>query len=258
MMTAAVHVTEESDTEVVHPRARLGRYALWQLRDYAFGAGGASLALSALAAAVLSGVRFGNDHHSASVGVASFLLSAFGFLGPIFATSGLVADDRSKGYYRFALAKPVRAVALYAQAFAVRGVAFVGMGLILWALAALLIGPIPLGGTVALLAMCYVTIGGMTFLLSTRFRNAWLGSLVLGAASAMAAAGIDTVGAPLWVKAVHALLPPYFLVADLSRVLLWGFDGKRYLAQAIAWFVGYGALALGTALVVIRRREWPL
>jgi hypothetical protein len=251
-MTVAVLEVEEAP----RPTARLARYAIWQLRDYVFGVGGATLLISVLTMGVITAAWIG-DRRAVGPGLPGVVLSLLGFLGPIFATSGLVADDRSKGYYRFAFAKPVSPVRFYGQAYVLRGLVLLVITALVWALGAVLSREVSLFGALGYTAVCYVGVGGVTLLLSAMLRNAWLASLVLGAASAIAASVNLTVRGPLWAKAIHLLLPPYFLA---GRMVTWLVDGA-HLTDAVlgaAWFVGYGALALGAALAVIRGREWPL
>jgi hypothetical protein len=230
------------------PTARLGRYAVWQLYDYARGVGGATVVLSGLAITMLTlGETWRMSHTPASEATALGLLGVLRFLGPIFACSGLVSDDRSKGYYRFLLAKPVSPVRFYGQAFLLRGAAFLGITAAVWAVCALLLGAGPFVGTMCSAALCYLTVGGVTFLLSTVSRHAWLATLLLGGAAGIVSgfASKPSNWRALWV-ALHAVLPPFHLVSSLNS------------PGAIAWFAGYGALAIAAALTVIRGREWPL
>jgi hypothetical protein len=230
------------------PTARLGRYAVWQLYDYVRGTGGATIVLSGLAITMLTVFdTWRSSHTPASVAEAVGLLGVLRFLGPIFACSGLVADDRSKGYYRFLLAKPVSAVRFYGQAFLLRGAAFLGITAAAWAVCAFLLGAGPFVGTMCYAGLCYLTVGGVTLLLSTISRHAWLAALMLGGAARIVSgfASKPSNWRVLWV-ALHAVLPPFHLVSSLNS------------PGAIAWFAGYGVLAIAAALTVIRRREWPL
>lgn len=253
-MTAAVIEIDDAG-EAVRPTARLGRYAVWQLRDYAFGVGGATLVLGGLGIGVLAMMKLSvNGTAPAAVGMTTGVLGVLGFLGPIFACSGLVADDRSRGYYRFTLAKPVNPVRLYGQAFLLRWAAFLAIMAVVWVVGAVLLAPPAFIGTLAYAALCYLTIGGVTLLLSTMLRHAWIGSLILAAASAITT-GLARVPGLWWLKAVHAILPPFWVVGDIASATM---RGMLPPTGEVAWFVAYGLLAILAALVVIRGREWPL
>jgi hypothetical protein len=243
------------------PTARLGRYAIWQLRDYAFGAGGAVLVVSGLAVTMLTLSSIGSNRGlAAAANGPGVLLGMLGFLAPIFSCAGLVAEDRSKGFYRFNLAKPVSPVRLYGQAFLLRGVALLGITTLVWLACALLMATGSFFGALAYVVVCYLTIGGVTFLLSTMTRHAWIVTLLLGVGSAMASSASRVRGAwGVFASVVKAVLPPFHLVGPLGTSLLSnGYVGHLISAAEIVWFVGYGLLAVGAALAVIRGREWPL
>jgi hypothetical protein len=247
-------------------RARLGRYGVWQLRDYFLGAGGATLVVSVVVIALLSQTSFGtistNGHQSSGQdavrSVTGVLLIALGVLGSTFANSGLVADDRARGYYRFALAKPVSPVRLYGQAFLVRGVGFLCIAAIAWVACAWRLLPGSFFGTLGYMVVAYVTVGGVTLLLSTMFRHAWLGTLILWVAAAIFSAAATTPGGlrVLWLP-VHFVLPPLQLTSRLASMLVSG-DAMPTPVGDLVWYVGYGVLAILAALTVIRGREWPL
>ncbi|HWZ58567.1 MAG TPA: hypothetical protein VNW46_06270 [Gemmatimonadaceae bacterium] len=253
-------VMEMAEVEAApRPTARLGRYAVWQLYDYGRGVGGATVVLSGLAITMLTMTSlWGLAHTPIAQGATSALLGVLGFLGPIFACSGLVSEDRSKGYYRFLLAKPVSPVRFYAQAFLLRGAAFLGITAAVWAACALLLGTGSFIGTMAYAALCYLTVGGVTLLNSTLGRHAWLATLLLGGAAGIVTGFTRTTSMwrPLWL-ALHAVLPPFHLTSVLSQALMRGGDVLN-TAGVIAWFAGYGLLAVAAALTVIRGREWPL
>lgn len=106
-------------------RARLGQYAFWQLRDYLLEKGiGTSIVLVFAATLFYVGLR-GEEIRPApaSRGEIQFafaqLLSNLVLLGALFATNGIVSDDRKHGYYRFLFAKPVSVPRFYAQKFLV-------------------------------------------------------------------------------------------------------------------------------------------
>jgi ABC-type transport system involved in multi-copper enzyme maturation permease subunit len=232
---------------------RLGHYGVWQLRDYMLGAGGATLAVGALV--VLMGRGANLMVQGQSQPVSTTLIGAVCFLGPIFAASGLVAEDRVRGYYRFLFAKPVSPVLFYAQAFALRGVAFLAIVGVLAATSGLLFS---VGGCVCYAALCYVGIGGIALVFSTAWRHAWLATLACAVAANIASGLAQSPAGwrPLWVT-LHYVLPPFQVTSRLASSLVSG-DGLPYPFGLTAWFVGYGLAAIAAALIVIRRQEWPV
>ena len=146
-------------------RTRVGRYGFWQLRDYMMDRGLPTLIVCVLFGYLtLAPMLIGFRHQMATLppglivkygGVEGaraalmrdingvFLRTFLGvvvFLGALFATNGIVADDRKKGYYRFLFSKPVSPTRYYGQAFLVHWAGFLAvaclMGLIYGAFAA--------------------------------------------------------------------------------------------------------------------------
>lgn len=232
-------------------KARVGRYGVWQLRDYVMGIGGVTLLLGVLAIGMARGtnVSVGAADHVqrvASHAVADWVLGVVSFLGAVVACSGVVSDDRSRGYYRFLLSKPMNPVRFYLQAYAVRGVGFLAITALLWAECALFIGAGSFVGTVGNAALCYLGFGGVTFLFSTTWRQAGVVTLACCAAASIVNGLLNkNVGwQPLWLV-LHALLPPVHAIGMAS-------------ASLVIWLAGYGLVALALAMAAIRGKEWPL
>ena len=237
------------------------RYARWQLQDYVIGPGGITIALVVLmvwftsrTAVIQSGTG------PARPPSLDWLVQLVGLLGSIYATSGLVSEDRTRGYYRFFFAKPVDPVRFYAQAFVLRGLVLVAVGALISGLGALIAHPVPLVGAVTYMAIMYLFAGGVTVCQSTLWRFAWVGSLVLYLVSIPTAqlASPDAPIGPVWRvlwRVLHLVLPPFSLQSILGSVLSsappWG-----DLVGAIVWSVGYGLLGLVCGALVIRRLEW--
>ncbi|HYD54425.1 MAG TPA: hypothetical protein VEA99_17440 [Gemmatimonadaceae bacterium] len=105
--------------------ARLGAYAWWQLRDYLFEKGIGTLLVMLFAGSIgyigAKGMtRFSPDSLRAPLSAAfSELYGQLVLLGVLFATNGIVSDDRKNGYYRFLFAKPVSVPRFYVQKFLV-------------------------------------------------------------------------------------------------------------------------------------------
>lgn len=239
----------------------MNRYARWQVRDYVFGPGGITIVLVGLMIFMTSRTQV----IQSGVGPVrppslDWLVQLVALLGSIYATSSLVSEDRTRGYYRFFFAKPVDPIRFYLQAFGLRGLVLVAVAAMISALGAAIAHPVPLLGAVTYMTIMYLLAGGVTLCQSTVWRFAWVGSLVLYLVSIPVAqlAGPDAPVGPVWRvlwRVAHVLLPPFAQQSFLERVLtnapVWS-----DIAGSIVWCVGYGLLALVIAVLVIRGLEW--
>ncbi len=238
--------------------ARLARYALWQLRDYLFNQGPSTLVVVVLAAYITfvelrpSATHAGAADLTAVPGavvrqVFAQLVGFLVFLGALFATNGIVANDRKFGYYRFYFAKPVSPPAFYASLFAVHAIGFLVVAHLLWLAFALVVAPVgERYFTVVALGM-FVAYGGIGFLLSALSRFDWLSLLsVILAAQFAWGAWAGATGVRGWI--VHAL-PPVHLTTPLYAAVAEGY-GMPW--SSYAWLVGYGAACFVLGLVVLR------
>jgi hypothetical protein len=238
-------------------RARLGRYTVWHLRDYLRDKGIATLVticlLGILDELSLRGARalgaspavLGQAVDQAIVGTLRWL----SILGAVFATNGIVADDRKRGYYRLLFAKPVSVVEYYAHKFAVYGI-----GYVIVAVAALGI----YNGTVdrffpavilPTIAMLFIAFGGIGFLLSAAWRWDWLSltTVVVLSWALWLLFGHD----PGWRGTLVHVLPPVHLVDGIYMAVR---RGSALPMKELVWLVGYGLGCFGLGLVVVRRR----
>jgi hypothetical protein len=238
-------------------RARVGRYAEWQLRDYILGAGGITIVFVALL--IWAGSRTTTISEGAVTHPSlDWLVNVVSLLGSIFATSNLISEDRSRGYYRFLFAKPLNPIRFYGQAFVLRGLVIVALAVCVAGMSTVIGRPVSLLGAAAFAALSYLLVGGVTVCQSTVWRFAWVGSLVLYVVSAPIAglASADARLAPGWRifwQVVHVLLPPF---SQLSRSLLASAPYWGDVLGSIAWCIGYGILALVATVLVIRGFEW--
>jgi ABC-type transport system involved in multi-copper enzyme maturation permease subunit len=244
-------------TPAQQPRARLGRYALWHLRDYLREKGIATLITLGLVgyltqlpimrarAEGLSGALMEQVADQAFVAALKFL----GFVGILFATNGVVADDRRHGYYKLLFAKPVGLLAYYAQKWAVYGVGFLIVAAALLGLYAMTVEPFFPLAFLPTFALIYIALGGIGFLLSAAWRFDWL--------SLAAVLGLSDV---LWMlfgqesglsASLVRLLPPVHLLDGVYRAVREG--GAAPVADVI-WLGGYGLACFLAGLLVIRRR----
>jgi ABC-type transport system involved in multi-copper enzyme maturation permease subunit len=255
--------------------ARVGRYGIWQFRDYLMDRG-----LPTLIVCVLFGyltvapilvfakrqlaimpprliAKYGGVEGAHAVLMQDvneqFLRTFLGvvvFLGALFATNGIVADDRKKGYYRFLFSKPVSPSRYYGQSFVINWIGFVvvacGMTLIYGALVAPMIS-VPLVYVFALMFLMYA---GIAFALSATARWDWL-SLVAMTVFASFMWGRFGDSTSVLAKLLY-LLPPLHRTAEIYDAV-----AKRTPVDTtlLAWFGGYGVACYLIGLVVLRYRR---
>jgi hypothetical protein len=240
-------------------RARLGRYLLWQLRDYLLNQGPATaLVLALYAYLTIAPLRVAARRAGALLPlppeamqqIFAALLESFLLLGTLFATNGIVATDRKMGYYRFLFAKPVSAPRYYANAFAANGIGLVLVGLLLLAAYALFIDSVFPPSFVPIVVAMYVAYGGVGFLLSTIWRFDWL-SLV--SVALLANFGWQMWGEDQGIRGwlVH-LLPPTHKAGELFAYVAGGAD--VFPARSLVWLTGYGLTCFLLGLWVLRVR----
>ena len=239
------------------PRARLVRYSIWHLRDYLRDKGVATAITICLMGflsqlSISSARTFGASTIVLDQAVDQAVISTLwwlSILGALFATNGIVADDRKRGYYRLLFAKPVSLTGYYAHKFAAYGAGFV-------VVAAVVIGiynaaverffPAVLLPTIALV---YVALGGIGFLLSAAWRFDWLSlTTVLVVSDVLWRLFGHDLG---WRGTAVYALPPIHL---LDGVYLAVRAGRSLPVRDLAWLVGYGTICLIAGLLVVRRR----
>ena len=247
-------------SETLPRRARLGRYLLWQLRDYLLNQGPATILVISLyayltiaplrAASRRAGVTVPALPPEAMQQIFAALLQSFLLLGTLFATNGIVSNDRKMGFYRFLFAKPVSAPRYYAHAFAANGIGLVLVGLLLLGAYALFIDALFPTSFVPIVAAMYVAYGGVGFLLSSIWRFDWL-SLVTVALLANFGWNMwgDDRGIRGWL--VH-LLPPTHKAGELFAYVAGGVDVLP--ARSLLWLTGYGLACFLLGLLVLRVR----
>jgi ABC-type transport system involved in multi-copper enzyme maturation permease subunit len=245
------------------PRARLARYFWWQFHDYMLHQAPATLAIMGLYGyltlmpVVNGSLSNGRRYTTATLPpeivrqVFTDLLGSLLLLGTLFATNGIVANDRKMGYYRFYFAKPVSAPRFYANAFIANGTGLLVVSLILLAAFALTIRPLFAISFLPVVAAIYLGYGGVGFLLSTIWRFDWLSLITVAVTSSVAwTMWGEEKGIRGWI--VH-LLPPmhragevYAYVAGLAPSFPW---------EAQLWLTGYGALCFAIGLSILRTRS---
>ncbi len=257
------------------PAARLGAYARWQARDYFVDRGTPTVLIGALFGYMVGGPMTVGLHgrlssmspaalsraggmeaaRAALVGevTSTFIAMMLGnlvFLGALFATNGIVANDRKLGYYRFLFSKPVAPLRYYGQGFLVHWAGFLVVTTLLGLLYHALVGPIlsmPLLVVTALMYLCYA---GIAFALSAAARWDWLSLVAVTVAANFLwlryATSSSAVAKLLYLfPPIHRTNEVYAAVAG-GTALPWGL---------LAWFAGYGAMAFAIGLVILRHRR---
>ena len=234
-------------------RGRLGRYALWQLRDYALSRGVPTLIIGALFILQLRAV--GSDLASrlppaTLMRVISGILAPFVVIAALIAINGIISNDRKQGYFRFLFAKPVSIVRYYLQAFALHGLGvLVATALFLLAIAFISGASIPVATMLYPLAY-YILLGGIGFLFSAFLRNDWIPLAAVLALSTLANFQWgDEPGLRGWM--VRWVLPPFHQFDELRNELLGGVVPELWPGS---WVVVYGMTALVVGVIVLKKK----
>ena len=235
-------------------RARLGRYSLWQFRDFWLERGIGILIIGFLWGYVLVAPMRGSmgtqlsAPNSPLISIILQVASAIVSLSVLIAVNGIVSSDRKQGYYRFLFAKPVSAVAFYAQVFFVY---MAGMLIAMLILASLLHTVLPtfsIVNYVLYAALIYVAMGGIGFFLSVATRFDWLtlAAVWLGARVLRGVYGPQND----WRSKLVELLPPVHKLDDIANSLIAHRTAEMW---DVVWLVGYGAAFFVLGLVMLWR-----
>ncbi|HZM26620.1 MAG TPA: hypothetical protein VFB89_04650 [Gemmatimonadales bacterium] len=223
------------------------RYAGWMVRDFAAGPAILMVVLSGLALLVVRNLQVVGPSGNADLAVCFVALDWTTMSLTLVATAGLVSGDFSQGHQRTLFAKPLNPSLYYLQRWLIGGVA-VGVATlpIAYAIASRFAVPVIGLGFFARLALLYLVLGGLVFLLSTITRRDWLVAIVLIAwqAALGAAHSAGLAHGPL-TEALIAILPPF------QRI---GLRGPTPEFAGLVHALGYGALLLGAALAVLQWR----
>lgn len=266
-------------------RARVGAYALWQLRDYLKERGLSTIIVAALTAYLglstmteampmprpddaISAellVRFGSIDAVYTARMAEFnfhftrsILGALVFLGALFAMNGIVANDRKLGFFRFLFAKPLTPSRYYGQAFMVHWLGFMVVMTLLGMSYGVVVSPVLTAPLLAVVALMFLAYAGIAFLLSAAARWDWLSLVVVTVAATF-----------FWSKfgrSTHPLAKLLYLLPPMHRVdeVYVAVSGTPLLSAApaapvpwplVGWLAGYGAICFLAGLLVLRVRR---
>lgn len=247
-------------------KGRLTAYAGYQLRDY-FATRALPIvlatALAAWAFAAAHGVTLsdldptgGVDARERVQRAFELLLVIFAFVAGAVAAYGLVSHHRSREYDRVIFSRPISPVRYYSQGFVLGGIGGVVLAIVGAEVYAVAVHPVSLAGVAGYVALAWVLVGGLAFLLSTltAFHLAVL-ALVLAAdlavdhySTELSAAGAGAVAAGL-----QYLLPPAHVLVTLRGAFA---RGLLVDPRALAWPLGYGVACIVIAVVLLRRRPF--
>lgn len=235
---------------------RLGKYSLWQFRDF-FMQHGIGIAVIGLlwGYTLLAPLRAAMAQSQAQLapgsqiwGIVMQITSAVVTVSVLIAMNGIVSSDRKNGYYRFLFSKPINRVLYYAQAFLVY---MVGVLLIMAILSALLRTILPAFNVayfVMYAALVYIAMGGIGFFLSVATRYDWLSLAAVWLGSRMLR-GIYSGPRAGWKGKAVEILPPVHRLDDVANSLI----GTGSAASSdVTWLLGYGLLCFVLGLVVLR------
>lgn len=239
-------------------RARLGRYSFWMLQDYARERGIATvliLALISLPAVLGMREQFGHGWgihggQQVTLVVLGTVLTTFAGAATLFAVNGISSNDRKFGYFRFLFAKPLSLPRYYATLFLVHGVGVMSILGGLYFLYEWESGTRMPIGAFTYVAIVYVLVGGIGFLLSSLTQHDGLVLILVWVFSTFLReryADRDSAMAML-----VTVFPPVDKLSDLRSPLLLGSGVDE---RILLWALGYGLACLALGLVVLRNRS---
>jgi hypothetical protein len=247
--------------------ARLGRYALWQLRDYLLEKGvGTAIVMLFAGSLTFVGVRASLATRQVPDNLARTMinqgfLSLLGMLmllGVLFATNGMVSDDRKNGYYRFLFAKPVNVPRFYVQKFMVYGAGFLLVSLALVVTFNAVVGKYhPDGGLLPIfpqslfpvIALVFVGLGGIGFLMSAIWRVDWLSFMTVYIVASVAWDLFEDD--PGWRGTAVRAAPPMHKLTGIYRAVV---NETAIPTDDLRWVVLYGIACFIVGVLIVRRR----
>ena len=235
-------------------RGRLGKYSLWQFRDFAIDRGIAILIIGLLWGYTLiqplrlaMGPAFSMKPSSPTWPLLITVASSVVWLSVLIALNGIVSTDRKMGYYRFLFSKPVSVVAYYAQLFLVYMVGVVAAMLILSGILHTIVPDFSIVNFLLYTALIFVAMGGIGFFISVATRYDWvtLAAVWLGSRALR-----EFYGAKPGLRGMLVqLLPPVHKLNDVANGMIS--NGSAPTSDVI-WLLGYGAVFFVLGLLLLR------
>ncbi len=256
-------------------RGRVGLYGLWQWRDYLLERGLPIFIISSLlgfltVSPMLPALhrnlaslpprlieKWGGIDGATAVLMKDFnelflrnFLGAVVFMGALLAMNGIVANDRKLGYYRFLFSKPMAPWRYYGQAFVIHWAGYIGIMALLGVLYGILVWPVLSVPLLLVMALMFLTYGGITFALSAAARWDWLSLVTVTVAASYFWDRYKDSTSPL--AALLYLLPPLHRTSDVYGAVA---KGEALPWPLLQWFAGYGIACYVIGLVVLRFRR---
>jgi hypothetical protein len=247
-------------------RAMPWRYLPWIARDYFLWGGVATavimifIALGFMELLIAEGMRFDAAHPLRAASPATVrrveasLILILTTAGPLIAMFGVASRDRTLGYFRLLFARPLNAPLYYAIVFAVNGLGFMLVGVVLQAAFSLFVVGVPIR-FLAVMGLSYLFYGGIMFLISALWRYEVLSILAIYLAAATSWDLMTTNSSLGWLTRVRwllELLPPVHLHDNLIVAAASG----RFTWTPVAWWGIYGLACFGLGLLTIRYRQF--
>jgi hypothetical protein len=260
-------VQERARPALATRSGRLGAYALWQLRDYLMEKGvGTTIVMLFAGSLTFVGVRASlasgqvPDNMARTMINQGFLslLGMLVLLGVLFATNGIVSDDRKNGFYRFLFAKPVNVPRFYVQKFAVYGAGFLLVSLALVVTFNVVVGKYhPSGGPLPVfpatlfpvIALLFVGLGGIGFLMSAIWRVDWLSFMTVYIVASVAWDLFENDAG--WKGTVVRAAPPMHKLSGIYRAVVME---TTLPVDDLRWIVLYGLGCFVLGVFIVRRR----
>jgi len=254
--------------------ARLGRYSLWHVRDYALNRGLPTLIVALLfgylgVSAMLMQLgspagtpaylirQYGSveaartaARHALSAGFVGTFIGTYAFLAALIAMNGIVSNDRKLGFYRFLFTKPVTPAAYYGAEFLVNGACVLVLTVLLALLYGAIIEPVLTVSLLIVVAAGYLCYAGLGFALSALSRWDWLSLVAVAGAADILWRLYGESTSPLAV--LLRLLPPLHRTSELYAAAA---HGMALPWQSVLWLAGYGAIAFAAGLAILRQRR---
>ncbi|GAC1477907.1 MAG: hypothetical protein NVS1B4_21200 [Gemmatimonadaceae bacterium] len=247
-------------------RGRIGRYAVYQARDFLVDRGIALCIIATfLIISLISGLRAigpSGWYRSADGDALQLVRQAVAAIVPRFsdivtlvAINAIISSDRKLGYYRLLFAKPVSIRRYYAQAFVLHGTGAVAAALAFSLLVALTTRPMLVAGTVVAVAVQFILFGGIGFLLSSLLNTDWLWLSATYAVTLLLKTFYEVGDGPR-ALILRSILPPVQVMYGVRGAVLQSDSGAVPSVDPwhLLWLVAYGLGAFALGLVVLRRR----
>ena len=234
---------------------RLGKYSLWQFRDFAIDRGVAILIVGFLWGYVLVAPFRTPGRQQLQLNPSSpvwplliTVVSSIVSIAVLIAVNGIVSIDRKLGYYRFLFSKPVSVLAYYAQLYFVHMAGVLAAMLVLSVVLRTIVPDFSIVNYLLYTALIFVAMGGIGFFISVATRFDWvtLAAVWLGSRALR-----DLYGAKpgLSGKLVQLLPPVHKLNGVADGMITYG----SAPTSDVLWLLAYGALFFGLGLVLLRQ-----